>query len=465
VVRERKAQPGDVILVHAGMYRADRLNYVDPLGAPFDGTYTLSLKGTPERPIVIRGAGDGEAIFDGAGAARLFDVMGSEYNIFEGLTIRNTDVAFFAGQKEVTGAKGLTVRNCRIEDVGVGVWTEYAGSKDFYIADNVYLGRADRFRVIGWSNPGIYGAHPLLSYFAVKVYGSGHVIAYNAIAYFHDAICISTYGTPESAQELKAVAIDIYNNDIHLTGDDFIESDGGVHNIRVMRNRAINSPHGGLSAQPVFGGPAYFIRNVLYNVRGVAFKFTARPAGLLVYQNTIIAEHSMRDPHGNTHFRNNLILGTDAQGRGIATFANATPYSSYDYDGYRPNRAARGQYSWLAPQPGALLYEPRQTDWKTFATLAEMRAATGQEEHGIEVDYDIFQTVQPPDPTQRYAVYHMSDFDFHLKPDSKAVDAGVLLPTINDDFKGRAPDLGAYEVGGTEPVYGPRDLKQKPFYR
>ena len=346
VVWERKARPGDILLVHAGLYKADRLNYVDPLNTPFDGTYQLSLKGTPDRPIVIKAAGDGEAIFDGAGAHTLFDVMGSEYNIFDGLTIRNTDIAFFAGQKEVAGAKGLTVRNCRIEDVGIGVISEYAGSKDFFIMDNVFLGRLDRYRLIGWSNPGIYGPHPLLSYYAVKIYGSGHVIAYNDVAYFHDAIDVSTYGTPEPEQELKAVAIDIYNNDIHATGDDFIESDGGVHNIRVMRNRCINSPHGGISAQPVFGGPAYIYRNVLYNVpSGVAFKFSAKPAGLLVYHNTVIAEHTIRDPYANVHFRNNLLLGTDAPGRGIATFANATAYSTYDYDGFRPNRLARAQFT------------------------------------------------------------------------------------------------------------------------
>ena len=93
-VYERKAQPGDVILVHAGLYKGNRLNYVDPLGIPFDGAYVFTLKGTPEKPIVIRGAGDGEAIFDGAGSFRLFDVMAADYHIFEGLTIRNTDVAF-----------------------------------------------------------------------------------------------------------------------------------------------------------------------------------------------------------------------------------------------------------------------------------------------------------------------------------------------------------------------------------
>ena len=127
VVWERRAQPGDTILVHAGLFKSDRLNYVDPQMTPFDGTMSLTLKGTREKPITIKAAGDGEVIFDGAGNHRLFDVMASQYHIFDGLTIRNTDVGIFAGQKEVLGAVGLTVKNCRFENVGFGVWTEYAG--------------------------------------------------------------------------------------------------------------------------------------------------------------------------------------------------------------------------------------------------------------------------------------------------------------------------------------------------
>ena len=60
-VRMNKAQPGDTILVHAGLYRPERLNYVDPLSAPFTGTWSLSLKGPAEKPLTIKGAGDGEA--------------------------------------------------------------------------------------------------------------------------------------------------------------------------------------------------------------------------------------------------------------------------------------------------------------------------------------------------------------------------------------------------------------------
>ncbi len=466
VVFQNKVGPGDIILVHAGLYKGDRHNYVDPLSTTFDGAYLLTAKGTRDRPIVIRGAGDGEVIFDGDGAFRLFDVMAADYHIFEGLTIRNTEVAFWAGVKDVAGSKGLTVRNCRIENVGVGITTQFAGSKDYYIADNIFLGRDDRHRVLGWANPGLYGAHPINSYYAVKVYGSGHVIAHNAVAFFHDGISVCTHGVPEPEQDLRAVAIDIYNNDIHVTGDDFIEADGGVHNIRIMRNRGVNAAHTGLSAQPIFGGPAYYIRNVVYNTP-VALKFS-NPAGVIVYHNTFIAENRTAQRVSNADFRNNLFLGTDAAS-GIAVLGGPTAYSRYDFNGYRPNRGAEFNYSWVGPRQGMQVdYDRPQNETDRFKTLAEFAAATGQETHGIEVDYDIFESLRPPSPpdsSKPGAPYEAADLNFRLRTGSKAVDAGVRLPNVNDRFAGKAPDLGAYELGESAPVYGPRGSDGRPFYR
>jgi hypothetical protein len=471
VVWERRAQPGDTLLVHAGLYRPDRRNYVDPMMAPFDGTLRLTLKATAEKPITIKAAGDGEVIFDGAGNHTLFDVTATAHHIFDGLTIRNTDVAFQAGQKEALGAVALAVKNCRLEDIGFGVWTEYAGSSGFYIADNLFLGREDRRRLVGWSYPGamsagIYGSHLLRSYYAIKVYGPGHVIAHNSVAYFHDGIAISTYGTPEPDPGRRASSIDIYNNDFHVCNDDFLETDGGVHNVRVFRNRGVNAAQGGYSSQPVFGGPVYFLRNLLYHVpSGVAFKFSAKPAGLFVYHNTIIGEHVIRDPSSNVHYRNNLFLGRDTPARGIMAWANATSTYSSDYNGFRPNKGVSQQYWFLAPAPGGQAYEPRPEEWKSFPALAALRAATGIEAHGIEVDFDDFENLRAPDPAQRHAIYHASDLNFRLKPGGKAVDAGVPLPTVNDGFAGRAPDLGALESGLPEPHYGPRWLASPSFYR
>jgi len=463
VVWERRIQPGDTILMHAGLYRNERLNYVDPMVTPFDGTMWLTAKGTAEKPITIKAAGDGDVVIDGAGNYKLFDVSASAYHIFDGITFRDTDVAIFAGMKEVVGAVGLTVKNSRFENIGFGVWTEYAGSSDFYIADNVFLGHSEtRNLVVGWNRQfrqpdeaagvaGVYGSHEMRTYYAIKVYGPGHVIAHNSIAFFHDGIGISTYGTPEKDPNRRASSIDIYGNDIHLSGDDFVETDGGVHNIRVYQNRGVNAPHSGYSAQPVFGGPVYFVRNLSYNVPN-AFKINANPAGLFMWHNTLIGEQS-GGPASNAHFRNNLFIGRNAN-QGVMRWMNVTGAYSSDYNGYRPNPGAPEQYRWEAPGSTA-----------NFSTLAAMSAATGQERHGVELDADIFEKMTLPDPAKRHQVYHAMDLTFRLKPGSKAVDAGDRIPTVNDGFAGVAPDLGALEVGQPEPHYGPRWLNSQPFYR
>ena len=268
---------------------------------------------------------------------------------------------------------------------------------------------------------------------------------------------------PES-DELKAVAIDIYENDIYVTGDDFIEGDGGVHNIRIMRNRGINAAHTGLSAQPIFGGPAYYIRNVIYNTP-VALKFS-NPAGVVVLHNTLIAENSTNQQVSNARFANNLFLGTD-RAAGIASLGGPTTYSTYDYDGFRPNKGVEQQYTWLGAKPGALV-DYSQAQAQRFKTLAELAAATGQETHGVELDYDVFENLHaptPPNASQPGKPYEAADVNFKLKAGSKAVDAGVRIPNVNDGFAGRAPDLGALELGQAAPVYGPRGRTgARPFY-
>ena len=459
VLSERKVRSGDTIVVHAGLYKGDRLRYSDPTGLDFDGTYVLTAKGTAQRPIVIRAAGDGEVIFDGDGAHELFNVMAADYHIFEGLTVRNADIAFQAGLKDVTGSKGLTIRNCRLEDVGVAVNSQYAGSQDFYITDNVMLGRDDRYRLLGWYSPGIYGGNRLKSYHAVKVYGSGHVVSHNYIAYFHDGISVCTHGSPDVEESHHATAIDFYNNDIHLMADDFIEADGGVHNIRVMRNRGVNAAQCGLSAQPVYGGPAYYIRNVIYHVpTGCGLKFNVKPAGMVLYHNTIITEALPGDIFSNVHFRNNLFLGIDAPGRPLMRFSNATAYSTYDYNGYRLNPKTKDQFLWLSPKKGTDRdYDLDRSRAERIGSLEALRTATGQEQHGMEVDYDVFESLRGPAADKPHAVYRAKELNFQLRQGGKAVDAGMRIPNVNDGFAGKAPDLGALELGRPEPLYGPRN--------
>lgn len=458
VVHRRPVEPGTTILVHAGLYKADRRDYVNPHQIPFFGSYVLTLDGTAEKPITIKAAGDGEVIFDGDNVFKLFDVMAADHHIFEGITVRNTEIAFYAGIKDQMGCSNLTVRNCRLEDVGIGIHTEWAGAKNFYIADNVMIGRDDHHRLNGWSNMRTYGSSPVNSYYGVKVYGQGHVICHNKVSFFHDGICVSTYGIPEPEQDRKCVAIDIYNNDIFLMVDDFIETDGGVHNIRVINNRGFNAAHHGLSAQPMFGGPAYFIGNLVYNVPfGGAIKTGgANPSGVLVYHNTFITENADAVNISNVHYRNNLFFGSNAPDKYLSRLESYTAYSTSDYNGYRPNRTDKPMFTYGVPRNELRNYEQRP-DHQDYQSLEDLRAASGLEAHGILVDVDIFEHMVLPDHQQPHAVYPLGSVDFRLVPNAIAIDAGVVLPNINDGFTGGAPDLGALEYGKPVPMYGPRE--------
>ena len=475
-----RVKPGDTILVHAGVYKDDRYKYGGPLGTLSSGTYFLTQSGTADNPIVIKGAGDGDAIFDGDGAYNLFNLMAANYNYFEGLTIRNTELAFWAGYKNLTGASGITIKNCKLEKIGRGVYSDWSGSKDFYIADNIFVGKFRPDILMGftgreWQAYPEFGAK-LVSEYAVKLYGQGHVVAYNYVAQFHDGIDIATYGNPDGApsviQDRLPVSIDFYNNDVTNVEDNCIETDGGAHNIRVFRNRCFNNGNRALSVQPMFGGPVYFIRNIVYDSpEGGALKLTASAAGIVIYHNTLLAPvEPMLLATSNLHFRNNLILGK-SQNPGIFSIESNTNYSSSDYNGFRPNEGAEYSFEWSTPpfsvralfpgEMGALAMreqnqlEAKSRERRRFKTLKEYSEATGQDRHSVIVDYDVFQKVSAPGPDLR-TLYKPADFDFELRPGSAAVDAGVRLTGVNDDFTGRAPDLGALETGRLVPHYGPR---------
>jgi hypothetical protein len=200
-------------------------------------------------------------------------------------------------------------------------------------------------------------------------------------------------------------------------------------------------------------------------------KFTASSSGIVVYHNTWIAPvKPMLLAASNVHYRNNLILGKSETLETFAVETN-TNYSTSDYNGFRPNEGAEFAFEWSTPAltmranfPGDVgslstqqqsQLEAQARERRRFKTLKEYSDATGQDKHSVLVDFDAFVKVSPPGPDPR-TLYKPSDFDFQLRAGSTAVDAGLRLPGVNDDFTARAPDLGAYETGRPLPHYGPR---------
>ena len=204
-------------------------------------------------------AGDGEVIIDGANGDGdvphiLFDVMAADYWIFKDLTLRNAYIAFKAGQRGITGCKGLAVINCRLENVGNGVLALDGRCEGFVISDNTIIGTnaGDQFHPEGGAASGRSDAG-----YGVKVIGTGHTVCYNRVERFWDGINVSTNAMADPKWGLQSYAIDFYNNDIYNIIDNFMEADGGIWNIRIQRNRCFNSLATPWSMQPVYEGPVY----------------------------------------------------------------------------------------------------------------------------------------------------------------------------------------------------------------
>ena len=403
------ATPGDLFLLHAGVYG--------------EGTWTIDRHGTSERPIIYRGAGDGETILDGGGRERLVSATGVKHVWLEGLTLRRARYLF-------VGHSGshFVVRRCRLEVVGTGIAAlngGYAESRGFVITDNVFQGPSR------W--PRSQGIEDVIG---VSITGAGHVVAYNRMSNLGDGIQGTGHG--------RLSASDIYNNDIEAATDDGIEGDYADTNVRIFRNRVTNA-FSGISAQPSHGGPLYVFRNAIYNVLYSPFKLHNDTSGVLIFHNTSVVNGIpwLIEPGGETVSdvvtRNNLFVGTG--GPALRSTGHMIR-CEFDRDGYG---GAGGPF--FAEWNGRTFSTPEAA--QRSGALYRRYGAVLVGAHGNFVSG----LGAPADNEIRFPG---EKTDLRLDPASRAVDAGVALPNINDGFSGTAPDLGCCELGQPLPHYGPR---------
>ena len=430
------AGPGDRILLHTGEYA---------------GETRLERSGTRERPIVIMAAGDGPIVLS-SGSSGL--VVAGNYHWIEGLTFRVPSVSIRARQ----AIAGLTVRRCRFEGIQqAGVQSQDAHSRDILICDNEFIGTEGSWHDRDKGRP----------YKAVWVAGQGIDVCYNRVRNQWDGVSVSP-SLPTDEFAAKNCAIDFYNNDIAQLVDDN-EADEGQHNIRYFNNRIVDT-YVGLSAQPVHGGPCYFVRNVQYNVKsGKIFKLNINPAGLLIFNNTVVSGCRDREPgtaffnrgYWNTHVFNNAFLGL--AGDTMTGGPRDPGVSRMDYNGYRPTGIVRWHAFDETAQRAALhggdgsLDSINRTQLTRYPTLAAFAAATSNELHAVALDFSDFLNL--PEPLPEPANNDPASLDPRPSSASKAIDAGTLIPNITDNFTGHAPDLGALESGHPLPHYGPRPKK------
>jgi hypothetical protein len=444
------AKPGTIVKMHGGVHTYDNNNYWNGKPAPsywLHGAITIVARGTAEKPIYIVPAGDGEVILDGDEAPTLFNLRSADYLHFEGLTIRNTDIAFHCGFQGLRGGgmKGLTVKNCVIQGVVYGVLGQDGGSQDFYIADNIFTGinPSDRLGRFGRSDAG----------YAVNIAGQGHVVCHNYAAHFWDGINVFTSSLSDPQYGQQSRSIDFYNNDIFNCSDQFIEADGGYANIRILRNRCFNCPSQPISTQPVHAGPVYWVRNVVWNACGGKMTMKKNDgAQVYLFLNNTSSTHMKMPPNAGKPpekctwiIANNLSIGPGGDQLPVVDYCAPPTREVHQVDFNAYNRAS-------ANAPGLI-------GKTTYQSLSELVDATGYEKHSLFVDgYNVFtRAPEPPHTKRNTPLVFPEGHDFTPAPGSEIIDAGVVLPGITDGFNGKAPDIGAYEAGQPLPVYGPRN--------
>jgi hypothetical protein len=296
------------------------------------------------------------------------------------------------------------------------------------------------------------------SEYAIKIYGRGHVVAYNDVRHFHDGIDVATYGAPEPDETLLPASIDVHGNYLDAFADNCIEADGGARNIRVFDNACFNSAGGGFSMQTIYGGPAYFIRNVMVAGADQAAKLSITPSGVLIVNNTFVGEHQDMSIASNIHFINNLFISHGGQGAkrgfGLVTYTN---YSTSDYNGFYFAESFESPFNWSSPPKEVVADYENEPVPRSFANLRDFTSGTGQDAHSIMFDPASFVRFTMPNKSDISYLYSADDYDLRLKSGSSAIDKGKVLPNVTDGFSGAAPDIGAYEHGDDLPHYGPRN--------
>ncbi len=349
-------------------------------------------------------------------------VVEQNYIYFLDLTFRHYGQGDWAKAIYLNNASDCLVQGCTfaVNDLGIGIKRE---SHRNLIQDNTFYDT-----IFDWPWDAVKeGAQ--LETGGIRLYdpvdGRGTVIRQNV---FHDYF--DGFGACPESSAAVTNETDVYENLVYRVGDDGMETDGRCSNLRIWRN-TFHDVLVGISLAPVYDGPVYAIRNVIYNTgagsneySGFPFKFNSgydQSGPMFLFHNT--ADAALPDGNGFALFspgswtqltaRNNIWAGTEY------ALYNANPTQPLDLDYDNLYTTLSGELAWWAGLSD-----------RHLNTLAELRAATGQEMHGLNV---------------APGFVNVSAGDFTLDKESNLIDAGVIIHGINDDYAGSAPDIGALE--------------------
>jgi len=345
-----------------------------------------------------------------------------DYIYFLNLTFRYYGQGDYPKVIYFDGASDNLVQECTfaVNDLGIGIKRESHRNviQDNEFHDIIFDWPWEEIKDVGGLEDGGVA-------FYDPATGRGNVIRRNI---FHDDF--DGFGVCPSDTAAVTNETDVYENQVYNMGDDGIETDGQCSNVRIWGN-TFHDVLMGISLAPVYDGPVYAIRNLIYRTgvgnndyTGSPFKFNSgygQSGPMYLFHNTADAALP-----GN----NGLYIKAPGTWKQIYARNNVWAGTAYALENYNTSQPISLDYDDLwNGNSGDLV----RWDSTRYATLADFTAATSQEPHGLSVE-----------PSFADA----GSGDYTLDPASDLIDAGVIIPGINDDYIGAAPDIGAFEYQG-----------------
>ncbi len=320
------------------------------------------------------------------------------------------------------GASDNLVQGCTfaINDLGIGI--KRASHRNL-IEENEFYDT-----VFDWPWDAVKGGSALETggvVFYDPATGRGNVIRRNVFHDYFDGLNVCPSWTAGLTNET-----DVYENLVYRVGDDGMETDGRCSNVRIWGN-TFHDVLMGISLAPVYTGPVYAIRNVIYRTSvgnndytGSPFKFNSgygTSGPMYLFHNTADAALP-----GN----NGLYVKAPGTWAGIVGRNNVWAGTAFAVENYNTSQPIDLDYDDLWNGNVGDLVRWAGT---RYPTLGAFTSGTGQESHGLSVEPGFVDA---------------GSGDYSLSQDSDLIDSGLVIPGINDDYAGAAPDIGAYEYPG-----------------
>ena len=412
-----------------------------------DGTYDvdgleISVEGTPDEPIVVRGASRDGVVLRTSG--RVLYLVETSHLIVENMTLQGSgvDSGTDASSQGVALWNGfvqenITIRNVTITGVDQGI---VASGTTFGMliyecilqGNNVWTAEFIETNLT-WNDDGI------------RIPGEGNCAFQNTLSAFGDT-CAVTNGT-------FSAGIYFYRNRITMTGDDACEGDYSTRNFGFYDNHVQNCATA-LSLDPVWGGPLYFFRNIVVNTTRGPFKFNNTNSGFMVYNNTIVRTNGLTDwawVQSNNgalqgwSFRNNLIVFHGGTGNMLALESSGNDPIDFSHNAWH----ADGSVWWT--NSGGSFGSMDEARNALGATTPMFGTATQRHEADVLIDAEPFMDAIP------LGADHLVEVTDPFVPTlagGAAAGGGVAIPNVTDGYSGAAPDIGAVIAGRDLPTWG-----------